>query len=254
LWFKIKYLARYFIKISYCGTAYNGWQSQPHRSTKTVQETLEQALFTYLREEVQLTGCGRTDTGVHAKDYYAHFDINVLDDISTIKYRVNKILPHDIAIHDIIPVENHAHARFDAMSRSYQYHLHTSKSPFADRSFYYIYETPKLEVLNQAAGILVKYRDFTTFCKVNSDVHTMDCVITESFWEQHGDQFIYTITANRFLRGMIRLIVGMCLEVARGKVTLLEVEEALEQKRRLQQDWSVPAIGLTLFDIKYPYL
>ncbi len=247
-------MSRYFIKLSYCGTAYNGWQSQPHKGTKTVQDAIEKALGTYLRQTIDITGCGRTDTGVHAKDYYAHFDSETVGDIDTLIYRVNKILPNDIAIHDIIKVHDAAHARFDASSRSYQYHLHTSKSPFADRSYYYFYDQPNVEILNDAASILLEYTDFTTFCKVNSDVHTMNCDIKECYWEQHGEHFTFHITADRFLRGMIRLIVGMCLQVSRGKLTIDEVRKALEEKRRIGQDWSVPAIGLVLCDIKYPYL
>ncbi|MBK8624612.1 MAG: tRNA pseudouridine(38-40) synthase TruA [Saprospiraceae bacterium] len=247
-------MSRYFIKLSYCGTAYNGWQSQPHKGTKTVQDAIEKALGTYLRQTIDITGCGRTDTGVHAKDYYAHFDSETVGDIDTLIYRVNKILPNDIAIHDIIKVHDAAHARFDASSRSYQYHLHTSKSPFADRSYYYFYDQPNVEILNDAASILLEYTDFTTFCKVNSDVHTMNCDIKECYWEQHGEHFAFHITADRFLRGMIRLIVGMCLQVSRGKLTIDEVRKALEEKRRIGQDWSVPAIGLVLCDIKYPYL
>lgn len=247
-------MSRYFIKLSYCGTAYNGWQSQPHKGTKTVQDAIEKALGTYLRQTIDITGCGRTDTGVHAKDYYAHFDSETVGDIDTLIYRVNKILPNDIAIHDIIKVHDEAHARFDASSRSYQYHLHTSKSPFADRSYYYFYDQPNVEILNDAASILLEYTDFTTFCKVNSDVHTMNCDIKECYWEQHGEHFTFHITADRFLRGMIRLIVGMCLQVSRGKLTIDEVRKALEEKRRIGHDWSVPALGLVLCDIKYPYL
>lgn len=247
-------MARYFIKLSYCGTAYNGWQKQPHKNTSTVQGTLEDSLFTYLRSKIELTGCGRTDTGVHAMDYYAHFDFQTLEDVKSIIFRLNKILPSDISIQDIISMHDDAHARFDAVSRSYQYHLHTFKSPFADRSFYYHYGVPDLDMLNEAAALILKYVDFTTFCKANTDVNTMFCKITESYWEQHGEHYVYKVTADRFLRGMIRLIVGMCLQVARKKLTLTDVAQALESKQRLNLDWSVPAIGLTLYDIKYPYL
>lgn len=246
-------MTRYFIRLSYDGSAYNGWQSQPHLGTKTVQSTIENALSTFLREPIKLTGCGRTDTGVHALDYYAHFDFLQTFVEDTLIYRMNKILPVDIAIHSIFKVEADAHARFDAISRSYEYHLHTSKTPFAVRSYYYVYEKPDLELLNEAAKLLLHYSDFTTFCKLNSDVSTKICKLTSCYWEQSGEAFVFKITADRFLRGMIRLIVGMCLQVARGKLTLDEVKDALEGNRRIGLDWSVPAIGLVLKDIKYPY-
>lgn len=246
-------MARYFIKLSYCGTRYNGWQSQPHIGTSTIQTTVEDALSTYLRQPVSLVGCGRTDTGVHAKDYYAHFDTPDLEDLLSIIYRVNKLLPPDIAIHNIIKVHDQAHARFDAISRSYEYYLHTSKSPFAHLSYYYVYDQPDLATLNEAAAIVLDYVDFTTFCKLNTDVHTMNCKITESYWEQRGDQYIFKISSDRFLRGMIRLIVGMCLQVARNKVSIEEVRSAITEKRRIGNDWSVPAVGLILCDIRYPF-
>ncbi|MBC7883886.1 MAG: tRNA pseudouridine(38-40) synthase TruA [Saprospiraceae bacterium] len=247
-------MARYFLKLSFCGEKYNGWQSQPHLGTKCVQSTIEQALEVYLRQKIQITGCGRTDTGVHAIDYYAHFDF--IGDLvkNSFLFRLNKILPGDIAIHDIIQVHDDAHARFDATSRSYHYFLHTIKSAFSPHSFYYIYGIPDLDRLNEVANELMKFNDFTTFCKVNTDVSTMICRIYESKWVKEKDQFIYKITADRFLRGMIRLIVGMTLNVTRGKLTLEEVKHALGQKMRTGHDWSVPADGLFLCNVKYPYL
>ncbi len=242
---------RYFIWLSYCGTAYNGWQSQPDPNTKTIQSTIEDVLTTLVRTQVAIVGCGRTDTGVHAQNYVAHVDLPHGIDIENLAYRANKLLPSDIAIHEIIPVTEQAHARFDAVSRSYEYHLHTAKSPFKPYSYYYYYEEPNLDKLNAAANILLEYTDFTTFCKLHSDVHTMNCKLTESIWTKEGNTYIYKVTSDRFLRGMIRLIVGMCLQVSRGKVTLDEVKNALENRCRLTQDWSVPAVGLLLCDIKY---
>ncbi len=247
-------LARYFIRLSYCGTAYNGWQNQPHQGTITIQSVIENALSTFLRQKIDITGCGRTDKGVHARDYFAHFDIALLDEIPTLIFRLNKLLPEDIAVHDIIQVAEDAHARFDAISRSYEYHLHTEKSPFAIHSFYYTYDKPELEILNEVAELILKYDDFTTFCKFHTDVKTMNCRITESRWEQIGERYIYRIKADRFLRGMIRLIVGVCLQVSRGKLTIEEVKIALSEKRRTGYDWSVPASGLFLCDIRYPYI
>ena len=247
-------MARYFIRLSYCGTAYNGWQNQPHAGTTTIQSVIENALFTFLRQKVDITGCGRTDKGVHARDYFAHFDIAPLGEIPTLIFRLNKLLPIDIVVHDIIQVTEDAHARFDATSRSYEYHLHTEKSPFDIHSFYYTYDTPNIEILNEVAELMLDHVDFTTFCKFHTDVKTMNCHITESRWEKIGNQYIYRIKADRFLRGMIRLIVGVCLQVSRGKLTIEEVKTAMSEKRRTGQDWSVPAEGLFLCDIKYPYL
>lgn len=247
-------MARYFIRLSYCGTAYNGWQNQPHAGTTTIQSVIENALFTFLRQKVEITGCGRTDKGVHARDYFAHFDLAPLDEIPTLIFRLNKLLPDDIAVHDIIQVTEDAHARFDATLRSYEYHLHTEKSPFDIHSFYYTYDTPNIEILNEVAELMLDHVDFTTFCKFHTDVKTMNCHITESRWEKIGNQYIYRIKADRFLRGMIRLIVGVCLQVSRGKLTIEEVKTAMSEKRRTGQDWSVPAEGLFLCDIKYPYL
>lgn len=244
-------MARYFIRLSYCGTAYNGWQSQPHVGTTTVQGTVESVLSTLLQEQVNIVGCGRTDTGVHAKNYFAHVDIIKPMDGTNLVYRANKLLPEDIAIHEIIAVSDMAHARFDAISRSYEYHLHTAKSPFEPFSYYYYYDKPNLEKLNEAAQLLLEYVDFTTFCKLHSDVNTMYCKLTESQWIQEGDTYIYKVTSDRFLRGMIRLIVGMCLQVSRGKLTLEAVKHAMDHQNRLTQDWSVPAIGLVLCDIRY---
>ena len=246
---------RYFIRLSYCGTAYNGWQNQPHAGTVTVQDVLEKAMSTYLRTTIQLTGCGRTDTGVHARDYYAHFDVEAqITDVKLFVYRINKILPADIAVHDAFVVQDDAHTRFDAISRSYEYHLHTSKSPFLVHSMYYPYDINDFDLLNQAAALIIEYQDFTTFCKLHSDAKTMDCRITESTWIKNKNTYIYRITSDRFLRGMIRLIVGMCLNVSSGKLTIDEVREAMEARKRTGHDWSVPAVGLVLCDIKYPYL
>lgn len=245
-------LARYFIRLSYCGTAYHGWQTQANDAQLTVQGVLAKALSLYLRTEVEVTGCGRTDAGVHARDYTAHIDVPALTDIPTLLHRVNRMLPDDIAIHNVCPVHDQAHARFDAVSRSYEYHLHTSKDPFAIQSFYYTYGKPDVEVLNEAAQLLLAYTDFYTFCKTHTDVQTTLCHLTRSEWVQSGDQYIYRVSADRFLRGMIRLIVGMCLNIDRGRLSLDGVRRALESRSRLPDDWSVPAHGLFLCDIRYP--
>jgi tRNA pseudouridine38-40 synthase len=248
-------LHRYFVRLSYDGSKYNGWQSQPNQDTVSIQATVNQALTTLHREEINLIGCGRTDTGVHAKDYYAHFDVEKKIDITTLRHRANIMLPKDITIHDFVLVDQYAHARFDAISRSYAYHLHTAKNPFIHNSFYYTYHKPALKTLNECASILKNYSDFTTFAKLHSDVGTMFCKIESCNWEQTNEhQFVFNISADRFLRGMIRMIVGMCLDVDRKKYTLDHVKYALQNKIRTGHEWSVPAVGLTLFDVKYPYI
>jgi tRNA pseudouridine38-40 synthase len=164
------------------------------------------------------------------------------------------MLPPDISIHGILPVHDGAHARFDASSRSYEYHLHTLKDPFAVHSLYYTYGSPDIHILNEAAGLLLEYNDFATFCKYHADVKTTLCQINESYWRLEGNNYVYRISADRFLRGMIRLVVGMCLQVERGKLTLDQVRLAMERGGRTGHDWSVSPNGLFLCDIRYPYI
>lgn len=244
---------RYFIRLSYLGTNYNGWQKQPQPQSKTVQQTIEEALYTFLRFPVDLTGCGRTDTGVHAKDYIAHFDAPTKLEVDEVKYKTNKILPSDIAVHEVFLVHPVAHARFDALSRSYEYNFHIEKNPMIQQSFYYNYGSPEINKLNEAAQLLLNYTDFYTFCKENTDVKTTFCQLTECYWTESSGQYKLRISADRFLRGMIRLIVGMCLDVSRNHLNLEEVKSALENRMKLEKHWSVPAEGLTLCDIKYNF-
>lgn len=244
-------LPRYFIRLSYLGTSYNGWQRQPQTHTATVQQIIEDTLSVFLPFSVTITGCGRTDTGVHARDYMAHWDTPIILDTEEIMYKANKMLPADIAIQDIFQVKEQTHARFDALSRSYEYKLHIRKDPFAHQSYYYTYDQPDTDILHQAAKLLLRYNDFYTFCKEHTDVKTTLCHISSCQWTESDGQYIFRITADRFLRGMIRLIVGMCLDVARKKLSLAEVEDALNRKVRLDKNWSVPAEGLTLCDIRY---
>lgn len=247
-------MSRYFLVLSYCGTKFNGWQSQNGQlGSRCVQEVLENSFFTLTRNHHDITGCGRTDTGVHAKRYIAHVDSN--SDLSDRRFlvKINTLLPEDIVIHDIYKVKDSAHARFDAVSRSYSYHIHLSKSPFPELSFHYFYKKPQLHILNEAAGVLLKYQDFNTFCKTKTDVTSTICNITKANWIMiDEDHLEFQISADRFLRGMVRLITGMCLDVDRGKLNLDEVRYALENKSRLPRHWSVPALGLFLKDIEYP--
>lgn len=247
-------MGRYFIRLSYRGTAYNGWQSQTDGHSVTVQQVIQKALSSLTGNDILMTGCGRTDTGVHARGYYAHFDSESLPDPATVVYKLNRMLPDDIAIHAIVRVHDGAHARFDAVSRSYQYHLHTAKSPFMHESWSYPYRHPDPGKLNKAAAIVKEYTDFATFCKSKTDVRTTTCHLTESYWISQDDACVYRITADRFLRGMIRLIVGMSLNFERGKLSESDIRNALESGVRTGHDWSVPPEGLMLCDIQYPYL
>jgi tRNA pseudouridine38-40 synthase len=245
---------RYFIKLSYNGTQYAGWQRQPNAIA--VQEILEKNLSLVLREKIQLTGCGRTDTGVHAKGYFAHFDSENLPGLPLID-RINRMLPADISISNIYLVPNEAHARFDAIQRRYRYKVSLKKNPFeSEFSWEYPFSAPPdLTKLNEAASVLLAYRDFGPFCKSNTDALTRTCDLRESFWTYNAaDQMLtYQVTSDRFLRGMIRLIVGMCIRVSAGKTDLDEVRFALDHQSILHGSWLVPPQGLTLLDVRYPY-
>lgn len=246
---------RYFAELSYRGTNYYGWQRQPGQIS--IQETIESAISTILRTETPITGCGRTDTGVHAKQYFLHFD-SESEIPGNLKHRLNKLLPTDISIKQILPVATDAHARFDAFERSYEYYLGFEKDPFStDLVWQFPYaQKPDFEKMQQAASLLENYDHFYTFCKSNTDVKTMKCDLKRSTWVMAEDkhQFVFHITANRFLRGMVRLIVGMCVNVGLNKVKLDEVEQALETQTLLNKSLSVPPQGLYLTGIKYPYL
>ena len=245
---------RFFITLSYCGANYHGWQIQPHDDS--VQQTVENALALLLRHPVSVTGAGRTDTAVNAMMMVAHFDAQAdiatrLDDIC---HRLNGILPRDIAIHGIRPVHDNAHARFDATARTYKYFLHTAKSPFLHSSSYFCPHTIDFPLMNQAAASLLSHRDFTSFSKLHTDVKTNICVVTHAAWTQiDPTRWIFTITADRFLRNMVRAIVGTLLDVGRHKITLQQFEQIILQKNRCRAGTSMPGHALYLWDITYPY-
>ena len=243
---------RYFIKLSYRGTNYNGWQIQPENPT--IQETIQDGLTVILKSPIEITGCGRTDTGVHARDYIAHFDYEGYFPEDFLK-RINKYLPEDIAITTISKVKREAHARFDAIHRAYEYHVVFSKTPFEIDTAYYFPFAKDLDFkkLQTAAALLLSYQDFFPFCKTNTQVKTMRCDLFRSEWEinQELGKMTFHIAANRFLRGMVRLIVGMCLHVATGKVSLEAVKKAMDTQTRLPKSLSVPPHGLYLVDIRY---
>ena len=243
---------RYFLKFSYNGTNYHGWQSQPNAIT--VQATLEKALSVILSSEIETIGAGRTDTGVHAKEMYAHFDSNSYFEIAQTVYKLNSFLPKDIAISDIYPVHDDAHARFDASERTYVYKMHTNKDVFLENLSWQFPQTLDIENMNVAANELLRHTNFECFSKVNTDVNTFNCNITHAFWEQKGSTINFKITANRFLRNMVRAIVGTLINVGTQKITIPEFVEIINSRDRKKAGISVPAHGLYLTNITYDYL
>ncbi|GAB3335928.1 tRNA pseudouridine(38-40) synthase TruA [Larkinella ripae] len=242
---------RYFIQLSYRGTAYNGWQIQPNGIT--VQEVLEEKLSAILREPISIIGSGRTDAGVHAEQQFAHFEINrPLELTDSFIHALNCMLPPDIAIQTIFPVEPRVHARFSAVSRYYQYRIRRQKSPFLDRLLYVFRPDLEVEKMNEAAALLFKYDDFESFSKVRTKVAHFRCDIHRAEWMAAGDQLTFHIQANRFLYGMVRTLVGTMLEVGQGRMTLAEFERILLAKDRTQAGRSAPASGLFLVEVGYP--
>ncbi|MDD4968528.1 MAG: tRNA pseudouridine(38-40) synthase TruA [Paludibacter sp.] len=242
---------RYFLYFSYKGTAYHGWQIQPNGIS--VQEVLTKALCTILRTDIELTGAGRTDTGVHARLMVAHFDYegNFPSNFDLVS-KLNSFLPKDIAVLKIREVQSDAHARFDAMSRKYEYHVVLQKSVFKNELAARITDKLNMDAMNIAAESLKEYRDFTSFSKLHTDVKTNNCSIKHAEWTLREDEWVFTIEADRFLRNMVRAIVGTLFEVGRGKLTMEEFRNVIELKNRCKAGTSVPAQGLYLVDIKYP--
>jgi len=243
---------RYFIKFSYKGTNYHGWQYQPNATS--VQETLTKALSVVLNSELEIMGAGRTDTGVHAKEMFGHFDFEKKIEIPTLIHKLNSFLPKDIAVSDIIPVKAEAHARFDATKRTYEYHVNTTKNVFLEELSWYYHQKLDLDLMNEAGKILLKHRDFQCFSKVHTDVNTFNCKISEAYWKEENNQLVFTISADRFLRNMVRAIVGTLVYVGLGKITLEDFNAIIESKDRGKAGFSVPAHGLYLTGIKYDYI
>jgi len=242
---------RYFIYLSYDGTAYHGWQIQPNGDS--VQERLMQALSTVLRGEIEVIGAGRTDAGVHASLMVAHFDTTELLDTTFFVDKLNRLLPRDIAVDNLRLVKSDAHARFDAVSRTYKYYITTIKSPFNRLYCCRLFQNPDFIKMNEAACVLLDYSDFTSFSKLHTDVKTNNCKVTYAQWEQLEDAtWVFTISADRFLRNMVRAIVGTLLEVGRGKLTVEGFKQIIEQKDRRLAGTSVPGNALFLTDIVYP--
>lgn len=244
---------RYYISISYNGSNYCGWQIQPN--DVSVQETVSKCLSTILGEEILITGAGRTDAGVHAKYMPAHFDVSSpIADCARLVSRLNSFLPKDIAILGLCPVHADAHARFDATARSYEYHVVTTKSPFHEGLACRLIHPVEFEAMNQAAKRLFDYTDFTSFSKLHTDVKTNDCTIMRAEWEQVGpDHWVFHIRANRFLRNMVRAVVGTLLRVGQGEIDVDGFCRIIEAKDRCKAGQSVPACGLYLTEVAYPY-
>ena len=241
---------RFFITLSYDGTHYHGWQIQPNGDS--VQQRLQEALSTLLRKPVEVVGAGRTDTGVHARMMVAHFDWEETIDGKQLAYKLNKLLPGDIAVKEVRQVEDDMHARFSATSRTYHYFIHTCKDPFLQAYSWQIPFALDFEKMNEAAKVLLEYKDFTSFSKVNTDTKTNLCDLKEAFWEEvEPGQWRFTITANRFLRNMVRAIVGTLVEVGRDRISIEEMRHIIEAKDRCQAGESVPGKALFLVDIKY---
>lgn len=241
---------RYFITFSYDGTAYHGWQIQPH--SLSVQEELQKAMSILLRKPMEVVGAGRTDTGVHARKMVAHFDYDEEVDCPQLVYKLNKLLPRDIAVQQVEPVAEDMHARFSAKFRTYHYFVHMGKNPFLRSYSWQVYGNIDFELMNQAASVLMEYKDFTSFSKVNTDSKTNDCTITEAHWDRVGeDQWCFTITANRFLRNMVRAIVGTLMEVGRGRMTIEQLRRVIDAKDRCCAGDSVPGNALFLVQVKY---
>ncbi|MBQ7691541.1 MAG: tRNA pseudouridine(38-40) synthase TruA [Muribaculaceae bacterium] len=243
---------RYFMRLSYRGASYYGWQVQPH--DPSVQQAVEQALATLLRRPTAVTGAGRTDTAVNAAMMVAHFDVEQpIGNVPLLVRSLNGILPRDIAIQAVAPMHDTAHARFDATSRTYKYFTHTAKSPFLYPLSWPCHVPLDYPLMNQAAGHLLEVDDFTSFSKLHTDVKTNRCRVTHAAWEREGEQWVFTITADRFLRNMVRAVVGTLVDVGTHKLSLQRFDEIIALRNRSQAGTSMPGHALFLWNITYPY-
>ena len=240
---------RFFIEISYKGTNYHGWQVQPNANT--VQAEINKVLSTILNAKIEVMGAGRTDAGVHAKQMFAHFDYGKEFDVPKTMMKLNSFLKDDIVIHAIFSVSNDAHCRFDAISRVYKYNIVQSKNPFADDA-YFVHKKLNITAMNMACDYFLGKQDFTSFSKANTQTFTNDCNVVFAKWSQENDVLVFTIKADRFLRNMVRAIVGTMLEVGVGKISADDVKDIIAQKDRCLAGTSVPANALFLSKIEYP--
>lgn len=252
---------RYFMRLAYNGTYFHGWQSQPN--AVSVQQTIEESLFTLLRKEVKITGAGRTDTGVHAKEMFAHFDVDgLISNKEQFKGSLNSLMGNKIVVDEIKRVNDDAHARFDAISRTYKYFISYDKNPFLQNLAMFSHARFDMESMNEAASILKDTDDFTSFAKLHSDAKTNICQVTESSWKSLCENqeaypgffngIVFTIKADRFLRNMVRAVVGTLLEVGRGKITIDDFDKIINKRDRCSAGTSVSPSGLYLWEVKYP--
>lgn len=245
---------RYFVRLAYNGKNHHGWQVQPN--SETIQGVMNHAMDLIIREEINLIGAGRTDTGVHAREFYAHFDTsqNLGDDKERahLIFKLNNFLPAEIAVYDIFPVTPKTHARFDATARTYKYYVSRIKDPFKYATSYYFYGDLNVDRMNEGARILFSYNDFSSFSKSKTQTSTNLCEIYEAEWTEKGPMLTFTIKANRFLRNMVRAIVGTLLDIGQGKLDVLELHRILQDQNRSSAGFSAPARGLFLHQIDYP--
>jgi tRNA pseudouridine38-40 synthase len=241
---------RYFIELAYKGSNFHGWQIQAN--AHTVQGEINRVTSTILRETVETTGSGRTDTGVHASQQYAHFDTDKPLDARTFINSMNALLPADIVIRKLYQVADDAHSRFDATQRSYEYRIRKQRDPFLQQLCYVYPYKLDIEKMNEAAALMLQYTDFESFSRVHTEVHTFNCQITRAEWEQTTHLLIFHISANRFLRGMVRAVTGTLLEVGKGKITVDNFRQIIEKKDRQQAGRALPPDGLFLTQVRYP--
>ena len=245
-------MQRYAIKLSYKGTNYHGWQIQPNANT--VQEELEKAFSTILKQKIAIVGCGRTDTGVHAMNYWSYINVeNAVDDELALANKINGFLPKDIVIHEIKAVAMDWHARFDATHRMYEYKVNTEKNPFLESASYFLPKIPDFNKMNIAANLLLGKQDFECFSKSKTEVNNFLCEIMQAKWVKTEEGYSFFITANRFLRNMVRAIVGTLLEIGYGKKEVKDIEHIIASKSRSEAGYSVPAHGLYLVEIGYEW-
>ena len=243
-------MVRYFLELSYNGAGYHGWQNQPNAIS--VQEVIEKALSVLLRKKTAIAGAGRTDAGVHAKQMFAHFDAETDLDLINLVFKLNSILPNDIAIHDVFKVKTDAHTRFDALSRTYLYRVALKKNVFTFNDAYYVKQALDLKKMNEASKILFEYTNFQCFSKSKTDVKTYDCDIMNVEWFYKDEELHFVIKANRFLRNMVRAIVGTMINIGLGKLNKEDVHAIIQSKNRSKAGISVPGHGLYLTHIEYP--
>jgi tRNA pseudouridine38-40 synthase len=241
---------RYFIELSYKGTAYNGWQKQ--NNSLGVQQLLEEAIGKILRVPTEVTGSSRTDTGVHAEQQFAHFDASEINDTELFVYKINGLIPSDIAVRRVFSVPDDVNSRFAATHRRYEYRISRAKNPFLINQVYILRAELDIAAMNEAAGLLLQYNDFESFSKLHTNVNNFRCSISEAVWREEGDLLLFSVRSNRFLRGMVRALVGTLLEVGKGKKSIADFEKVILSRSRKEAGAQAPAEGLFLVEVGYP--